>query len=275
MSSNASVASRRRIAGSALVLSLLATPSLAIAASATTVTVPTPAPSSEANLGTSLSRIEKVPFRTVIVEDADLPADVEVVASEGSDGVRHIYTTAGYSESAIPTYRSVTVQEPVDRVIHRGVTDALPTVAEPEPEPEPEPTPEVASRTTERAESAAGTSVSETGGSDSADYAAPTVSTSGEYSLGDLMFMGVVNWGGYKFTYYSQGVLPGGGLSIPGRHVNGGGFVADGDGYIVLAAPYGISHGTVFSTPFGAAGKVYDTCATCSTSPMWLDVYTR
>lgn len=77
-----------------------------------------------------------------------------------------------------------------------------------------------------------------------------------EYTLSDLRYHGVIYWGGYKFTYYSQRVLPGGGLKIPGRHVNEAGYVADGDGYIVLAndAP----KGTIIPTPFGYYGKVYD-----------------
>ena len=65
-----------------------------------------------------------------------------------------------------------------------------------------------------------------------------------------------MNWGGYKFTYYSQSVLPGGGLSIPGRHINADGYVSDGDGYIVLASS--APKGSVINTPFGYQGKVYD-----------------
>lgn len=89
------------------------------------------------------------------------------------------------------------------------------------------------------------------------------------YSLRDLQFHGVINWNGYKFTYYSQSVLPGGGLRIPGRHVNESGYVADKDGYIVLAndAP----KGTVISTPFGYMGKVYDR----GTYGNHFDVYTK
>lgn len=96
-----------------------------------------------------------------------------------------------------------------------------------------------------------------------------TRSASSRYSLGDLRFQGVIHWGGKKFTYYSQQVLPGGGLRIPGRHVNAGGFVADKDGYIVLAnnAP----KGTVIATPFGYMGKVYDR----GTYGNHFDVYTR
>lgn len=89
------------------------------------------------------------------------------------------------------------------------------------------------------------------------------------YSLRDLQFHGVINWGGYKFTYYSQSVLPGGGLDIPGRHVNSNGFVADGDGYIVVANDR--PKGTVIETPFGAPGKVYDR----GTVGNHIDVYTK
>lgn len=89
------------------------------------------------------------------------------------------------------------------------------------------------------------------------------------YSLRDLNFQGIIWWNGYKFTYYSQSVLPGGGLRIPGRHVNEDGYVADGDGYIVLAndAP----KGTVIPTPFGYYGKVYDR----GTVGNHFDVYTK
>lgn len=135
-----------------------------------------------------------------------------------------------------------------------------PPPPEPEPEPEPTPVPIEASR------------------SEAREAAAPVYNeaeSQGLYSLSQLMFNGVINWNGYKYTYYSQSVLPGPGLNIPGRHVNGGGYVADGNGYIVLAAPYGVAHGTVFPTPFGYSGKVYDTCASCSTSPIWLDIYTK
>lgn len=94
-------------------------------------------------------------------------------------------------------------------------------------------------------------------------------SSSSLYSLGDLTFQGVINWSGYKYTYYSQSVLPGPGLSIPGRHVNAGGFVADADGYIVLANDR--PKGTVLPTPFGYMGKVYDR----GTYGNHIDVYTR
>lgn len=90
-----------------------------------------------------------------------------------------------------------------------------------------------------------------------------------QYSLATFMQMGVINWNGYKFTYYSQSVLPGGGLQIPGRHVSAAGYVVDKDGYIVLASS--AAKGTVFDTPFGAQGKVYDR----GVSGNHLDVYIR
>ena len=104
---------------------------------------------------------------------------------------------------------------------------------------------------------------------DSTSYAAVQTSTERLYNLSDFMFSGVVYWSGYKFTYYSQSVLPGGGLLIPGRHVNADGYVSDGDGYIVLAgsAPMG----TVYDTPFGYKGKIYDR----GTYGNHLDVYIR
>ena len=94
-------------------------------------------------------------------------------------------------------------------------------------------------------------------------------SSSATISLSQFMFDGVVYWGGYKFTYYSQSVLPGGGLSIPGRHINADGYVADGDGYIVLAGSAPL--GTVYDTPFGYKGKIYDR----GTYGNHLDVYIR
>ncbi|WP_164996716.1 G5 domain-containing protein [Actinomyces minihominis] len=240
----------------ALALSLLATPSLALVANATTVIAPDE--SAESSSDFKLHRIATVPFSTVIVEDPELPVDVEVVKTAGINGLKYVYTTPAYYEGVVPMTKDVFVQMPVDEVIHRGTKIELPVAAEPVviPEPEPEPEVQAADRSNDRVEVEA--------------YVEPSApSTSGEYSLGDLMFMGVINWGGYKFTYYSQSVLPGGGLSIPGRHVNAGGFVSDGDGYIVLAgsAPMG----TVYSTPFGWPGKIYDR----GTVGNHLDVYTQ
>lgn len=88
------------------------------------------------------------------------------------------------------------------------------------------------------------------------------------YSPSDFMVMGVLNWGGYRWTWYSQRVLPGGGLNIPGRHVDGNGYVSDGEGYICLASN-DLPYGTVVDTPLGKPGRVYD----CGCASGTLDVY--
>lgn len=93
--------------------------------------------------------------------------------------------------------------------------------------------------------------------------------SSASISLNQFLFQGVVYSGGYKFTYYSQSVLPGGGLVIPGRHVNAAGYVSDGDGYIVAAGS--MAKGTVIPTPFGAPAKIYDR----GTYGNHIDIYIR
>ena len=75
---------------------------------------------------------------------------------------------------------------------------------------------------------------------------------------------------GYTFTWYSEKVLPGPGLKIPGRHVNDEGYVCDEDGNICLASTT-LSKGTVVKIPFGnGIGVVYDECVA---SGRILDVY--
>lgn len=90
----------------------------------------------------------------------------------------------------------------------------------------------------------------------------------GSYGPNDFRTAGVVNDGQYRYTWYSQRVLPGGGLSIPGRHVDGDGYVRDGSGNLCVASS---SHapGTVVQTPFGQ-GVVYDSGCDGGT----LDIYT-
>ena len=81
-------------------------------------------------------------------------------------------------------------------------------------------------------------------------------------------FDGVVYFNGHKETYYSQKVLPGGGLNIPGRYVAGDGTVRDGSGFICLASS-DYPKGTVVQTTLGP-GKVYD----CGCPSGVIDVYT-
>ena len=72
-------------------------------------------------------------------------------------------------------------------------------------------------------------------------------------------YIGVVYFNGHKETYYSQSVLPGGGLRIPGRHVAEDGTVRDEEGYICVAADWNyLPYGATVLTSLGPA-RVYDT----------------
>ena len=87
----------------------------------------------------------------------------------------------------------------------------------------------------------------------------------------EFQWLGVVSDGDRMYTWYSENVLPGGGLADlneNGRHSDGG-FVKDGDGYIAVAS-CDYEKGTVIDTPFGQA-KVYDTGYP---APGQVDVYT-
>ena len=98
-----------------------------------------------------------------------------------------------------------------------------------------------------------------------------TVDTSDGISASEFQWLGVVEDGGVRYTWYSQNVLPGGGLAemtANGRHVEGG-YVVDVDGYIAVASS-DYENGTVIETPFGTA-KVYDTGCESGT----VDVYTN
>ena len=90
------------------------------------------------------------------------------------------------------------------------------------------------------------------------------------YSASYLKQMGVITCNNYRWTWYSQKVLPGGVLNIPGRHVDENGYVCDENDRICLASGF-VDKGTVVSTPFGKEGCVYDYCATANT----YDVYTN
>lgn len=96
-----------------------------------------------------------------------------------------------------------------------------------------------------------------------------SAASGGILTLSQMKFRGVVNYAGYRYTYYSQSVLPGHGLRIPGRHVEKG-CVVDGDGYICVASSTH-AKGTVVPTPLVEfpQGKVYDSgCA-----PGTIDLY--
>ena len=90
------------------------------------------------------------------------------------------------------------------------------------------------------------------------------------YSANKFKNIGVVYWNGWKWTWYSQRVLPGGGLRIPGRHVDNNGYVCDGNNYICLASST-LPYGTVINTPFGKQGKIYDTGCATDTVDVYVD----
>ena len=80
---------------------------------------------------------------------------------------------------------------------------------------------------------------------------------------------GAIYYNGHKETYYSQNVLPGNGLAIPGRHVADDGTVRDGEGYISVAADYSfLPYGSTVMTSLGPA-KVYD----CGCAYGTVDIY--
>lgn len=80
--------------------------------------------------------------------------------------------------------------------------------------------------------------------------------------------MGVKYFQDHKETYYSQKVLPGNGLKIPGRHVADDGTIRDKDGYIVVSCNY-IKYGSKIMTSLGPA-KRYD-CG--DMTGKWIDIY--
>ena len=98
---------------------------------------------------------------------------------------------------------------------------------------------------------------------------APAMDASDGISAAEFRYYGVVESEGTRYTWYSENVLPGGGLdelNANGRHVEGG-YVVDGDGFIAVASSdYPV--GTELDTPFGPA-KVYDTGCASGT----VDVY--
>ena len=90
------------------------------------------------------------------------------------------------------------------------------------------------------------------------------------YEPSDFKYLGVLNYDGWQWTWYTEKQLPGQGLNIPGRHTNSDGYVCDENEYICLAS-VDLSQGTVVRTPLGYFGKVYDTGCPHGV----LDVYTN
>lgn len=77
------------------------------------------------------------------------------------------------------------------------------------------------------------------------------------YTLEEFRIIGVVYYGDYKYTWYDDTTLDGGGLVIKGRHYDEQGYICDEQGYICVASSE-LDKGTIVYTPFGKQGKVYD-----------------
>lgn len=98
------------------------------------------------------------------------------------------------------------------------------------------------------------------------------IETESVYTINDLEYHGAMLWNGYKYTFYSQRVLPGGAMRIPGRHIADG-FVVDSEGYITGASDY-YPKGTILDSPFGRKIKIRDVF--WHNQPEYrVDIYTR
>ena len=81
-----------------------------------------------------------------------------------------------------------------------------------------------------------------------------------KYYIRYLRTRGPVHWHGRKYTYYTSRLCPIWLLPVPGLHVDKNGFWCDGKDYIVLGSSVDNKiKRTVYATPFGKFGKVYDT----------------
>lgn len=78
-----------------------------------------------------------------------------------------------------------------------------------------------------------------------------------DYTAEEFQELGIISWGAYRYTWYSELDMPGEGLIIDGRHVDENNFVCDIDNYICVASD-SLDKGTIVDTPFGKQGKVYD-----------------
>ena len=147
----------------------------------------------------------------------------------------------------------ITIPEPLPEPIPESAPEPIPESIS-EPEPEPEPIPESAPEPEEVVEELI--------------EQLPTAygyillydkSYNVETDVKLNSYIGVVYFNGHKETYYSQNVLPGGGLRIPGRHVAEDGTVRDEEGYICVAADWNyLPYGATVLTSLGPA-RVYDT----------------
>ncbi len=177
----------------------------------------------------TVDKKENIAFKTEKKNDSSMNSGTEKVLTEGVNGVDEVSYKVKYvngKEESKTELSRKTVQKPVNKVVAVGT-----------------------------AKKAASTGV----GSNI------TLQYSARYNVSSnplTSFKGVVYYNGHRETYYSQKVLPGNGLNIPGRHVADDGTIRDGDGYICVAANTSyMKKGTTLMTSLGPA-KVYDSgCA--------------
>ena len=79
------------------------------------------------------------------------------------------------------------------------------------------------------------------------------------YTPGDFQWIGMINWNGWTWTYYTLSEWPGQtSTPVAEKNITKEGYICDENGYIILASvdldPY-----TIVNTPFGIKGMVYDT----------------
>ena len=178
-----------------------------------------------------VEEIEEIDFSTEYVTDKNMYKDQSKVITEGIKGkeligylVKTEYSKDGEKEVDKSIRNSIVIEEPTTKVVKVGTKER--------PKPTSKPTI-----------------------NNSNNSSVNTITRNDSYN-GNFKRDGVMYWSGYRWTYYSETVLPGKGLHIPGRHLEGA-FVCDENGYICLASDK-LSKGTVVSTPFGKQGKVYD-----------------
>ena len=179
---------------------------------------------------------ENISFQTVKQNDSSLISGTEKVITKGVNGVDEVSYKVKYvdgKEESKTELSRKTVKKPVNKVVAVGT-----------------------------AKKAAVTGIDSN----------ITLQYSARYNVSSnplTAFKGVVYYNGHRETYYSQKVLPGNGLNIPGRHVADDGTIRDGDGYICVAANTSyMKKGTVLMTSLGPA-KVYD----CGCAYGTIDIY--
>lgn len=102
------------------------------------------------------------------------------------------------------------------------------------------------------------------------DTCAATPSADDSYAADELRSQGVIYDGDYRYTWYSQRILPGEGLEIEGRHVSDEGYVVDADERIVVASS-DLDRGAELEVPFGS-GKAVVLDTGCASGT--IDIYT-